>query len=154
MTNVGDDSGHNFGGHSFSSSALRQRSCGALPRLRGRPGRDPWRGAAFTRTLFARTFLNPASIRWVRASRRLPRTSPDVPTNTAIQFVSYQCNAIRPNRIVGRFREPPARQLLRNKTVVCAISLVDGQRLKAAPLLWGLSSYCECISWNSFVRAT
>jgi len=53
---------------------------------------------------------------------------------TAIHIVSYQCNAIRPNRIVGRFREPPARQRLINTTVVCAIRSGYGQHLKAAPL--------------------
>ena len=36
--------------------------------------------------------------------------------------------------IRGRFREPPARQRLRNTTVIFAISSGDGQRLKAAPL--------------------
>ena len=53
---------------------------------------------------------------------------------TAIQFVYYQCNVLRPNRIVGRFREPPARQRLINTTVVCAIRSGYGQHLKAAPL--------------------
>jgi len=33
-----------------------------------------------------------------------------------------------------RFREPPARQRLRNTTVVCAISSGYGQRSEAAPL--------------------
>jgi hypothetical protein len=32
------------------------------------------------------------------------------PTTTAIDFVSYRCNAVKPNRIPGRYREPPARQ--------------------------------------------
>ena len=40
----------------------------------------------------------------------------------------------KPNRIVGRFREPPATQLPRNATVVCAISSSYGQPSKAAPL--------------------
>jgi hypothetical protein len=41
---------------------------------------------------------------------------------TTIHFISYRCNTIRPNRIMGRFREPPAKQRLRNTTVVCTIS--------------------------------
>ena len=53
---------------------------------------------------------------------------------TAIRFILYQCNALKPSRIVGRFREPPARQRLTNATVVCTISLGHGQRLKAALL--------------------
>jgi hypothetical protein len=45
-----------------------------------------------------------------------------------------QCSAIRTNRIVGRFREPPARQRLRNTMAFSAISSGDGERSKAAPL--------------------
>ena len=50
---------------------------------------------------------------------------------TAIRFVSYQCHTIRPNRILGRFREPPARQRLKNATLVCAISSGYGQPFKS-----------------------
>ena len=53
---------------------------------------------------------------------------------TAIHCVLYQCNALRTKRIVGRFREPPASQPLRNTTVVCPNSSGHGERLKAAPL--------------------
>jgi len=52
---------------------------------------------------------------------------------TSIHFVSDQCNGIRPSRIVGRFREPPARQRFRNTAVVCTITSGYGQRSKAAP---------------------
>jgi hypothetical protein len=38
---------------------------------------------------------------------------------TAIHCVLYQCNTLRTKRIVGRFREPPASQPLRNTPVVC-----------------------------------
>ena len=54
--------------------------------------------------------------------------------STEIHVVSYQRNAIRPNRIVGRFREPPARQRLRNTKIVCAISSGYREHSKAAPL--------------------
>jgi hypothetical protein len=40
----------------------------------------------------------------------------------------------KPNRIVGRFREPPARQLLRNTKFFCANSSGYRERVKAAPL--------------------
>ena len=53
---------------------------------------------------------------------------------SAIHVVLDQGNALRPNRIVGRFREPPARERLTNATVVCALSSGHGERLKAAPL--------------------
>jgi len=61
------------------------------------------------------------------------------PQPAAIHFASYQCSTIRPNRIVGRFREPPARQRLRHTTVACTISSGCGQRSKAAPLQGGVT---------------
>jgi hypothetical protein len=52
-----------------------------------------------------------------------------------LRFISFlPVQHDKPNRIVGRFREPPARQLLRNATVVCRISSGYGQPSKAAPL--------------------
>jgi hypothetical protein len=67
-------------------------------------------------------------------SRRLPRTSPDAPTTHRGSFRFLPMQPDKPNRIVGRFREPPARQRLKNTTVVCAISSGYEQPSKAAPL--------------------
>jgi hypothetical protein len=77
---------------------------------------------------------NPAFTNWACASRRLPRTSPDVPTThrDSLRFLPMQHD--KPDLIVGRFREPPARQCLRNTTVVCTIRSGCGQPSKAAPL--------------------
>jgi hypothetical protein len=92
-------------------------------------------GSRFTRTPFAGTLLNPPRLLGGRV--RAGGSRECLPTSlqpTAIHFVYYQCNTIRPNRIVGPFREPPARQRLRNTTVVCTISSGYGQPSKAAPL--------------------
>src|SRR5262249_54023326 len=91
-------------------------------------GSPPWRGAAFTRTPFARTFLKPRVYQVGVCEQAAPANVSRRPYHPArCSSFSTECDAIRPNRIREAHR-------LRNTTVVYAISSGYGPRLKAAPL--------------------
>jgi len=66
--------------------------------------------------------------------------TPDASTTHRDSLRFLPMHTIRPNHIVGRFREPPARQRLRNTTLVCTISSGYGQPLKAGRDPIGLAS--------------
>ena len=117
-----------------NSSRSQAETRGALPRLRGRSGRHPGGEPLLPAPVCTHILETPClPVGHVQAGgSREPLLTHLQPTT--IRFVSYQCHTIRSNRILGRFREPPARQRLRNATLVCAISSGCGQPSKAAPL--------------------
>ena len=93
-----------------------------------------WRGAAFTRTLFARTFLKP---RVYQVGGREQAAAANVSSRCYnpqrfTSFLPAQHDKAKPQH--GTFAGAACGQRLRNTMVVCTITSGYGQPPKAAPL--------------------